>query len=94
MDQISSTQWELQLLNTEASVRCHSRVSLPLLVHQANIGHKILGTKLTDLGGINQLNISWNLMGFHHFEHLVARATHLVNMCHMAFFPPQIFSQN
>lgn len=51
------------------------------------------GTNLKDLGGINKLNINWKLMGFHHFEHLIGRATHLVNKCHTAFFPPQIFSQ-
>jgi len=36
------------------------------------MGHKILGPKLTDLAGMNKLNISWKLVGFHHFEHLIA----------------------
>lgn len=79
---------------TEASLKCHRRARLPLLLHQANIGHKILGIKLADLGRINKLNITWKLMGFHHFKHPIAMATHLVNMCHIAFSPPQIFSPN
>lgn len=54
VDQVSSAWCKVQILNSEASLRYRRKASLPLLVQQANMRHKILRTKLTDLGRINK----------------------------------------